>query len=160
MLGDTLKECYDAVATVANNWLDILESRGRTLDAEELLSLISENKSMSKSLKEYGDQKSTSITTARRLSEFLGENMVSKPGLNCQYIIADRPIGAPVTERAIPVAIFSADPNVRKNFLRQWLKDPNLDALDARAILDWGTIGIVWLRLFKKLSPFCRYPRC
>jgi hypothetical protein len=35
---------------------------------EELMDLISENRSMSKSLTEYGDQKSTAISTAKRLA--------------------------------------------------------------------------------------------
>ena len=39
----------------------------------ELFELIAENKSMSKTLEEYGSQKSTSISTARRLAEFLGD---------------------------------------------------------------------------------------
>jgi DNA polymerase epsilon subunit 1 len=41
----------------------------------ELFELISENKSMSKTLAEYEGQKSTSISTARRLAEFLGDQV-------------------------------------------------------------------------------------
>ena len=37
----------------------------------ELFDLISENRSMSKKLEEYEGQKSTSISTARRLAEVL-----------------------------------------------------------------------------------------
>ena len=135
--GTTLEECYSAVAKVANRWLDVLFSRGRTLADEELLELISENRSMSKVLEEYGSQKSTSITTAKRLAEFLGDQMVKDKGLACKYIISSMPKGAPVTERAVPVAIFSAEPTLKRHFLRLWLKDNSLGDLDLRSILDW-----------------------
>ena len=104
--GSTLAETYGAVAKVANKWLDVLHSHGSTLADEELIDLICENKSMSKTLAEYGTQKSTPITTAKRLAEFLGEQMIKDKGLNCKFIISSRPKNAPVTERAIPVAIF------------------------------------------------------
>lgn len=65
----------------------------------ELFELLSENKSMSRKLDEYGTQKSTSISTAKRLAEFLGDQMVKDAGLACKYIIASKPQGAPVTER-------------------------------------------------------------
>ncbi|KAK1119131.1 hypothetical protein K0M31_013630 [Melipona bicolor] len=65
----------------------------------ELFELISENKSMSRKLEEYEGQKSTSISTAKRLAEFLGDQMVKDAGLACKYIIANKPQGAPVTER-------------------------------------------------------------
>jgi len=41
---------------------------------------IAENKSMSKTLAEYEGQKSTSISTAKRLAEFLGDQMVKDAG--------------------------------------------------------------------------------
>ena len=135
--GRTLEECYGAVAKVANRWLDVLFSKGRTLADEELLELISENRSMSKVLEEYGSQKSTSITTAKRLAEFLGDQMVKDKGLACKYIISSLPKGSPVTERAIPVAIFSAEPPIKRHFLRSWLKDNSLGDVDLRSILDW-----------------------
>lgn len=65
----------------------------------ELFDLISENKSMSRKLEDYGSQKSTSISTAKRLAEFLGDQMVKDAGLACKFIIANKPQGAPVTER-------------------------------------------------------------
>ncbi len=37
--------------------------------------------------------------------------MVKDAGLACKYIVASRPADRPVTERAIPVAIFEAEPN-------------------------------------------------
>ena len=135
--GTTLPEVYAAVARVSNKWLDVLDMRGETLADEELIDLICENRSMSKTLKEYGAQKSTSITTAMRLADFLGEQMVKDKGLNCKYIIAAKPKNAPVTERAIPVAIFSAEESVKRYFLRKWLKDDPGD-MDPRTILDWS----------------------
>jgi DNA polymerase elongation subunit (family B) len=104
--GSTLPETYAAVARVADRWLDVLYQHGSTLADEELIDLICENRSMTKTLEEYGNQKSTSITTAKRLAEFLGEQMVKDKGLNCKYIISSKPRNTPVTDRAIPVTIF------------------------------------------------------
>lgn len=134
--GTTLQECYDAVAKVSNQWLDVMYSHGSTLSDAELIDLICENRSMSKSLEEYGAQKSPPITTARRLAEFLGEQMVKDKGLACKFIISARPRGAPVAERAIPVAIFSAETATKRHFLRRWLKDDPGD-MDPRGIIDW-----------------------
>ncbi|CAN0131745.1 unnamed protein product [Ectocarpus fasciculatus] len=79
----------------------------------------------------------TSQTTARRLADFLGAEMVKDKGLNCRMILSNRPHGAPVTDRAVPTAIFSAEPAVKKHYLRKWLKDPAMENFDIRAILDW-----------------------
>jgi DNA polymerase epsilon subunit 1 len=135
--GNTLEECYASVAKVADQWLDLLFSKGKDVGDEELFELISENRSMSKSLEEYGNQKSTSISTAKRLAEFLGDQMVKDKGLACKFIISAKPAGYAVSERAIPVAIFQAEPSVKKYFLRRWLKDSNLQDFDIRSILDW-----------------------
>ena len=134
--GTTLTGTYASVAKVANRWLDVLHQHGSTLVDEELIDLICENRSMSKALEEYGSQKSTSITTAKRLAEFLGMQMVKDKGLNCKYIIAAKPRNAPVTERAIPVAIFSAEDQVKRSFLRKWLREEPSD-VNPRALIDW-----------------------
>ncbi|KAL2163261.1 hypothetical protein VTH06DRAFT_5317 [Thermothelomyces fergusii] len=134
--GTTLAECYAAVAKVANRWLDVLHNKGSTLADEELMDLISENRSMTKTLEEYSGQKSTSITTAKRLADFLGEGMVKDKGLNCKFIICAKPKGAPVTERAVPVAIFSAEEETKRLYLKKWLKEEPADT-DPRALLDW-----------------------
>jgi len=134
--GTTLEETYGAVAKVANRWLDVLHSHGSTLADEELIDLICENKSMAKTLEEYGAQKSTAITTAKRLAEFLGEQMTKDKGLNCKYIISSRPRNAPVTERAIPVAIFSSEESVKRHYLRKWMKD-DPGNMDPRSVIDW-----------------------
>lgn len=138
LLGNTIEECYGEVAVVADQWLDVLFSRGATLTDEELVDLISENRSMSKTLAEYAGQKSTSISTAKRLAEFLGSQMVKDKGLACKFIISEKPVGAPVTERAVPVAIFSAEESVKRSFLRKWLRDNRLVDFDMRSILDWN----------------------
>ncbi|EJD53603.1 DUF1744-domain-containing protein [Auricularia subglabra TFB-10046 SS5] len=137
LLGSTTEECYAAVAEIANQWLDILFSRANSMSDDELFELIAENRSMSRTLAEYAGQKSTSISTAKRLAEFLGEQMVKDKGLACKFIISAKPIGAPVTERAVPVAIFSADEAVKRTYLRRWLKDNSLSTFDLRSILDW-----------------------
>lgn len=133
--GDSLESCYQAVSTVANNWLDVLETKGGMLEDEDLIELICENRSMSKALSEYEGQKSTSITTAKRLGEFLGEEMVKDAGLACKYIISAKPLESPVTERAIPVSIFSSEH--KEIYLKKWLKDPSLTDFDPRSVIDW-----------------------
>ncbi len=60
--------------------------------------------------------------------------MVKDAGLACRFIIARKPEGAPVTERAIPLAIFQAEPSVKKHFLRKWLKTSSIDNFDIRAV--------------------------
>ena len=138
LLGTTTEECYSAVAEVADRWLDVLFSKAESLPLDELVDLIAENRSMSKTLAEYGGQKSTSISTAKRLAEFLGDQMVKDKGLACKFIISARPMGAPVTERAIPIAIFSAEESVKRMYLRKWLKDNSMVNFDLRHILDWN----------------------
>lgn len=63
--GTSLEECYQSVACVANKWLDVLDSRGESMEDEELLELVSEQKSMSRSVEDYGTQKSAAITVAK-----------------------------------------------------------------------------------------------
>ncbi|XP_014243351.1 DNA polymerase epsilon catalytic subunit A [Cimex lectularius] len=135
--GNTLEKCYESVAKVANYWLDVLYSKACNMPDSELFELITENKSMSRKLEDYGKQKSTSISTAKRLAEFLGDQMVKDAGLACKYVIARKPEGSPVTERAIPLAIFQAEEAVKRHHLRKWLKDNSITDFDIRHILDW-----------------------
>ena len=81
--GGTLEEVYASVAQVADFWLDVLYSQAESMPDSELFDLISENRSMSRKLEDYGAQKSTSISTAKRLAEvqcivyiipYIGEN--------------------------------------------------------------------------------------
>ncbi|KAF8756849.1 hypothetical protein RHS01_03978 [Rhizoctonia solani] len=122
LLGTTTEECYAAVAEVADQWLDVLFSRATALADEELVELIAENRSMSKTLAEYGAQ----------------NQMVKgqRPGLQVHHF--SQTFGAPVTDRAVPVAIFSAEESVKRTFLRKWLRDNSLVDFDIRSILDWG----------------------
>ncbi|XP_052253908.1 DNA polymerase epsilon catalytic subunit A-like [Dreissena polymorpha] len=135
--GKTLEECYSAVAKIADYWLDVLFSKAANMPDSELFELISEKRSMSRKLEEYGAQKSTSISTAKRLAEFLGDQMVKDAGLSCKFVISKKPEGAPVTERAIPLTIFEAEAGVKKHYLRKWLKAPGMNSFDIREILDW-----------------------
>lgn len=136
--GKTLEQCYASVAKIADYWLDVLYSKGYNMPDSELFELIAENRSMSRKLEDYGAQKSTSISTAKRLAEFLGDQMVKDAGLSCKYIISRKPDGAPVTERAIPLAIFQSEANVKRHYLRKWLKDNTIGDADIREILDWN----------------------
>ncbi|KAL9391175.1 hypothetical protein Peur_015095 [Populus x canadensis] len=134
--GSTLEECYSAVAAVANRWLDLLDNQGKDIADSELLDYISESSTMSKSLSDYGAQKSCAVTTARRLADFLGDTMVKDKGLRCQYIVACEPRGTPVSERAVPVAIFETDPEIMKFYLRKWCKTSS--DVGIRSIIDWS----------------------
>ncbi|KAF8072990.1 POL2A [Scenedesmus sp. PABB004] len=128
LAGASLAECYDA---------------GVDLTDEELMEYISESTTMSKAMEDYGDRKSCAITTAKRLSAFLGDERIKDKGLNCTYIIARRPESQPTSERAIPCSIFSAEPPVARAWLRKWCGDIGSAGGDAervpdvRDILDW-----------------------
>ncbi|XP_020973385.1 DNA polymerase epsilon catalytic subunit A isoform X2 [Arachis ipaensis] len=134
--GSTLDECYSAVAAVANRWLDLLDNQGKDITDSELLDYISESSTMSKSLADYGEQKSCAVTTAKRLADFLGDTMVKDKGLRCQYIVASEPKGTPVSERAIPVAIFETKAEVMKYYVRRWCKASS--DVGIRSIVDWS----------------------
>jgi DNA polymerase epsilon subunit 1 len=135
--GVSLDECYEAVGSIANRWLDVLDTQGIEMDDDELLQLISERKTISKTIDQYEGRKATSLSAANRIADFLGAEMVKDKGLNCNLIISRYPTGAPVTERAIPVAIFSAETDLKKHYLRKWLKEPSLDCEDFRNLVDW-----------------------
>ena len=60
--------------------------------------------------------------------------MVKDAGLSCRFIIACKPEGSPVTERAIPLAIFQAEPSISKHYLCKWLKCSALDNFDIRSV--------------------------
>ncbi|KAI3971229.1 hypothetical protein MKX01_021996 [Papaver californicum] len=134
--GQTLEQCYSAVAAVANRWLDLLDNQGIDVADSELLDYISESSTMSKSLADYGEQKSCAVTTARRLADFLGDTMVKDKGLRCQYIVACEPQGSSVSERAIPVAIFETGAEIMKYYVRRWCKISSVE--DFRSIVDWS----------------------
>ncbi|GAA0141587.1 DNA metabolism protein [Lithospermum erythrorhizon] len=134
--GSTLEDCYSAVASVANRWLDLLDNQGKDVADTELLDFISESSTMSKSLADYGQQKSCAVTTAKRLADFLGDAMVKDKGLRCQYIVACEPKGTPVSERAVPVAIFETDPEIMRFYVKKWCKISS--DVGIRSIIDWS----------------------
>jgi DNA polymerase epsilon subunit 1 len=136
--GATLEECYEAVGLVADRWWDILEYEGAGLSLSEIIDYVGEKRVISKSLSEYGTQKSTAITCARRLAELLGGDIVVEKGLNCHMLISKKPIGDPVSERAIPAVIFQVEPEVRKKFLRMWTKENTSEDLKVQDVIDWA----------------------
>jgi len=135
--GENLQEVFDAAGEVATRWYDILESAGEYIDDSELIDYIVEERILGKSLKEYGEQKSTAITCARRIAEFVGNEMVKDKGLVVKFIIAKKPFGAKVTERAIPTAIFEVEDALKKTYIKRWLKDAGHTDFDMRSIIDW-----------------------
>ena len=141
LLGVNLEECYKAVGAVADEWLDVLHNRGENLEDEELIELISENKSMSRNLADYGKQRSTAITVAKRLGDLIGMDQVKDAGLNCKLLITKFPLGGAITERAIPVVIFESEPAVMRHYIRKWSKDGNMSEeagdFDIRNLIDW-----------------------
>lgn len=92
---------------------------------------------MSKTMDEYDKTKSCAITTAGRLGQFLGMDMVKEKGLRCAYVISKQPVGTLVTERAVPVAIFSASLEQRREFLQKWTKGKSTDSYEIRDVVDW-----------------------
>ncbi|XP_009629449.1 DNA polymerase epsilon catalytic subunit A [Nicotiana tomentosiformis] len=134
--GSTLEECYSVVASVADRWLDLLDNQGNDIADSELLDYISESSTMSKSLADYGEQKSCAVTTAKRLADFLGDAMVKDKGLRCQYIVACEPKGTPVSERAIPVAIFETNADIMRFYVKKWCKISS--EVGIRSIIDWS----------------------
>lgn len=140
--GSNLQECYQSVAVIADHYLDILQSEGDDLEDDELFELFSESKIMSQSLAEYGKSRSCAITAAKRMADFLGAEMVKDKGLCCRFIVSKWPQGVSVSDRAIPIEIFSAEEDVQNKFLTKWLKvSLNPEDFDVRAILDWQYYG-------------------
>lgn len=63
--------------------------------------------------------------------QFLGDEGT---GLTCQYVISRKPEKALVTERVIPVAIFQAQSDQKRHYLRKWLKNSVLEDFDIRSV--------------------------
>ncbi|GIQ86402.1 hypothetical protein KIPB_008252, partial [Kipferlia bialata] len=126
LVGNSLAEAYGSAASVADVYLDIIDTRGAHLDDETALFMIAESTNMRKTVAESAGNRSAAVTTATRLAAFLGETYLHTPSLKCEYIIASQPVGASVTDRAIPVLIFQADREVRNAMLRDWLQDDSI----------------------------------
>lgn len=87
-------DCYSSQGWIMGIRLidsSFCQNQGKDIVDSELLDYISESSTMSKSLADYGEQKSCAVTTARRLADFLGDTMVKDKGLRCQYIVACEP---------------------------------------------------------------------
>jgi DNA polymerase epsilon subunit 1 len=150
--GKTKEECYAEVGAMANRWLDVIESRGKTMTDDEVVYFFSEQKNMSKSVEDSGTYKSVQITTAKRLAEFLGvDTFIKDGGISCHLFIANRPVNTSTTERAVPVKIFSAEEEVKKKWLRIWLQDNSLQDFDMRNIIDWDYYKERLCAVFQKL---------
>ena len=52
-----------------------MTQQGNGLDDEELVDYIGQYKTLSKSLKDYDNSRGVSITAAKRLAEFLGDDI-------------------------------------------------------------------------------------
>lgn len=136
--GGSLAECYGACAETANKWLGILTNKGGNMSDEEVVELIGESKFLSKNIKDYGETKGVAITAAKRMQEFLGEEIAAGTGLNCRFIISKKPANAPVNQRSIPISIFKLkEKSIKMKFLRKWLDDARLDEPRLKEILDW-----------------------
>lgn len=83
--------CYWVIFLLIDFPTYFLQNQGKDIADSELLDYISESSTMSKSLADYGEQKSCAVTTAKRLADFLGDTMVKDKGLRCQYIVACEP---------------------------------------------------------------------
>ncbi|KAF6066676.1 hypothetical protein FOB64_004149 [Candida albicans] len=102
---------------------------------------------MSKSLAEYGDQ-SHFYYTAKRLGEFLGEEMVKDAGLATKYIISAKPIGSPVTERAIPSAtsglvtekVKNSEDVMQQKSISNFFKKTTKEDIKLKDIEDFGEV--------------------
>lgn len=137
MYGKNKQEVYDHVADVCRQYINILQTKGRTIQDEELLDIMCESSTMSKTLAEYGDRKSTAATTARRLVEILGESILETSSLKCEYIISKFPVGESIAGRAIPRIVFQASPENTINALQKWCGDHSINSPDFRKIIDW-----------------------
>lgn len=71
-----------------------------------------------------------------KILQFLGDDMVKDVGLACRFIISKMPHDAPVAQRAIPLAIFQATPNISAHYLRKWTKDTTItkDNINIRSV--------------------------
>jgi len=152
LLGSSKEEVYQIVGEMANRWLDVIESRGKTMSDDEVIYFFSEAKSMSKSVEASGTYKSVQITCCRRLADFLGvPEMLKSEGISCHMFIANKPRGASVTDRAVPVKIFGTELEKKQYWLRLWLGDSGLKDFDMRTIIDWEYYKDRLCAVFQKL---------
>ncbi|PHJ19863.1 dna polymerase family b protein, partial [Cystoisospora suis] len=121
--GKSKQEAYASAASVALRYRELLRSEGISVQDENALEeLIVTRKVLSKPVKNQGLGKSMSITTGKRLAEFLqNDTYLTDAPVSTQYIVVNRPFGAPKTARAIPVQILHADLSTKAFFYQKWL---------------------------------------
>ena len=133
--GSTREEVYREAAKVCGRWLAFLQRKGGTADKKIVFSLISESKSLSKSVEASAPLKTMGTTTARRLTELLGDmTYVQESGIKCEFVVSAFPSNKSRSERAIPVRLFEAAVVEQAHFLQKWTgsRDGCLSRL-----LDW-----------------------
>ncbi|KAL6122897.1 DNA polymerase [Nucleospora cyclopteri] len=130
--GKNLNECYENLAEVCNYWLDIIDTEGRNLDDETIFDLFSESKNMSKDLSEYASKKSNIRSTAIKLSEFLGKEVLEEK-LKCDFIVSKYPESASTADRVIPTLIFKF--SECDKFLKKWIGVRK--SYKVKDLLDW-----------------------
>lgn len=96
--GGNLKECYEACAKVARDKVNVLLEKGVGMSHNDIISNLQESKVLSRDLMDYAEQKGVAVTSARRLSEFLGSSSIKGKGICCYFVISEKPIGRPVTD--------------------------------------------------------------
>ena len=97
MKGKSLKECYDHCAETARKYLNIIIKKGANLDTDQIIGFFQESKNLSRDLEDYGTSKGLAITSARRLADFLGPDVIKGKGICCHFVISATPQDASVT---------------------------------------------------------------
>eukprot|EP01053_Blabericola_migrator_P011571 Blabericola_migrator_1__11570@NODE_692_length_6847_cov_50_323894_g502_i0_p1_GENE_NODE_692_length_6847_cov_50_323894_g502_i0NODE_692_length_6847_cov_50_323894_g502_i0_p1_ORF_typecomplete_len808_score159_25DNA_pol_B/PF00136_21/2_9e76_NODE_692_length_6847_cov_50_323894_g502_i024454868 len=120
--GDSRKSIYDHAARVAKNWIRFLTTKGeKAADWQDILQLVSESKTLSKSVADQKGYKSLGITAAKRLTELLkDETYIKDSGIKAEFVISARPAKVEKTSRAIPVAVFNEEAETREYWLSKW----------------------------------------
>ncbi|KAI5172524.1 DNA polymerase epsilon subunit 1 [Nematocida sp. LUAm3] len=135
LCGVSLEQCYDSLSKCAEYWMKMIEKKGGPLSDAEIFEYFGETRSMSKEAHEYASVKSTCLTAAQRLSELLGQTVVTR-GISCSFIISKFPEGLPVTSRAIPQSVFLIERELQEKYLKKWMQ-ANVLPKDIKDIIDW-----------------------
>ncbi|KAK6090615.1 hypothetical protein P3W45_000338 [Vairimorpha bombi] len=131
--GTNLTECYDKLSQVCKYWLDLIHNKGKSLDDDDIFDLFSEFKSMSKDISEYNAKASSILSTARKMAELLGEDILSEK-LKVEFIVSAYPEDEPVSNRTIPTIVFKS--SEREYYIKKWCKLNKM--MDIRELLDWN----------------------
>ncbi|KAH0573608.1 DNA polymerase epsilon, catalytic subunit [Spironucleus salmonicida] len=135
LAGVDLQSCYDSAADIADKFIDILYNEGKGYDSRLLQFLLQEQTTMKLSLvNTASNKKGTAVTCARRLSQAIDPIFAQVDGLCCVFVISRYPEDSPVSERSIPLQIFSCTPEKQLKYLKQWTKKETTNIAE---ILDW-----------------------